>query len=73
MSQTLFVIEVLGTIVSLPLMFFSVQGVVKSNHSSNEPALENKSHSKKFVYLVSFLVLVGIGIIIFATKSAMGN
>ena len=73
MPQSLFVIEVLGTIASLPLMFFSAREALKSVNSDNEQAMESDSYSKKFVYLVFFLVLIGIGIIIFATKSAMGN
>ena len=73
MPQALFVIEVLGTITSLPLMFFSAREALKSVNSDNEQAMKSDSYSKEFIYLVFFLVLIGIGIIVFATKSAMGN
>ena len=69
MPQMLFVIEVLGTIVSLPLTFLSVRGAI----NSQEQVMERKASSRSFVYLAFLLLLVGIGIITFATKSAIGD
>ncbi len=73
MPQALFVIEVLGMIVSLPLLFLSVRGAMNSNKSSNDQVMVNKPYSKTFVYFAFFLVVIGVGIITFATKSAMGS
>ncbi|NEO93586.1 MAG: hypothetical protein F6K56_26630 [Moorea sp. SIO3G5] len=73
MPQALFVIEVLGMIVSLPLLFISVRGAMNSNNSAKEQVMVSKPYSKTFVYFAFFLVVVGVGIITFATKSAMGS
>ncbi|AOY81093.1 MULTISPECIES: hypothetical protein [Moorena] len=73
MPQALFVIEVLGMIVSLPLLFLSVRGAMTSNTSGKEQVIESKPYSKTFVYFAFFLVIVGVGIITFATKSAIGS
>ncbi|NEN99089.1 MAG: hypothetical protein F6K50_27445 [Moorea sp. SIO3I7] len=73
MPQALFVIEVLGMIVSLPLLFISVRGAMNSNKSSNDKVIASQPYSKTFVYFAFFLVVVGVGIITFATKSAMGS
>lgn len=69
MPQALFVIEVLGTIVSLPLTFASIQGAIKAE----KRVMQSDVYSKSFVYLAFLLVVVGVGIITFATKSAIGN
>jgi len=73
MRQALSIIEVLGTIAFIPLIFFSVQGTLNSLNVSSERIIGSGKYSKIFVYFVFFLVTVGIVIIIFATKSAMGN
>ncbi|NEO18779.1 MULTISPECIES: hypothetical protein [unclassified Moorena] len=73
MPQALFVIEVLGMIVSLPLLFISVRGAMNSNKSSNDKVIASQPYSKTFVYFAFFLVVVGVGIITFATKSAMAS
>ena len=68
MPQALFVIEILGTIVSLPLTFISLRRGI----NSEQQVMESKAYSKRFVYLAFMLLVVGVGIITFATKSAMG-
>ncbi|MDJ0799647.1 MAG: hypothetical protein QNJ51_23010 [Calothrix sp. MO_167.B12] len=72
MPQTLFAIEVLGTIVSLPLTFLSVQGAIKANDHSNSQVTETKIYSKRFIYVICLMILMSVSIITFATKSAMG-
>ena len=69
MSQTLFFIEVVGLIVSLPLIFLSVNklSILNSLHGHSIKQL----YSKRFVYFALFLAIASLGIIIFATKSAM--
>jgi len=66
------IIEVMGMIVSLPLMFFSILEAFKNINNGNKQVAESVAISKKFVLLIIFLVIVGIGIVVFATKSAMG-
>jgi uncharacterized membrane protein len=73
MPQALFIIEVLATIASIPLMLFSVQGALKNINGINEQSMEGGTFSTRFVYLVFFLVIAGIAIVVFATKSAMGE
>ena len=70
MPQTLFVIEVVGLIVSLPLIFLSANKLLASNSSQQQRITQPYSHG--FVYFALFLAIVSLGIIIFATKSAMG-
>ena len=73
MPQMLFVIEVLGTIVSLPLTFASIRGAIQINNSVVNQEMQSKVYSQKFIYLAFVLLLVGVGIITFATKSAIGH
>ena len=70
MPQMLFAIEILGTIISLPLTFLGIRGFMNSD--SNKVTI-SKLYSTSFVYLVFFVVLIGAGIITFATRSAMGS
>ena len=70
MPQMLFTIEILGTIISLPLTFFGIRGFMNSD--SNKATI-SKLYSTNFVYLVFFAVLISVGIITFATQSAMGS
>lgn len=72
MPQTLLAIEILGTIVSLPLIFLSIQGAITINSHNNEQVMGSKGYATMFVYLTFLMVFVGAGIITFATKSAMG-
>lgn len=74
MPPALFLIEVLGTIVSLPLMIVSVQGLRLSRELSL-PSHQVGNHSftrvKQFTAAL-VIALLGLGIITFATRSAMG-
>jgi len=72
MPQALLIIELVGTIASLPLMFFSILEAFKNVNNGNEQVADSVEISKMFVFLIVFLVIVGIGIVVFATKSAMG-
>ena len=72
MPPTLYMIEVLGAIVSVPLIFFAVRGAMVMG-DRQETATIPASYSKQFGYIISCLAIVGIGIIIFATQSAMGH
>ncbi len=72
MPQTLFAIEILGTIVSLPLIFLSIQGAMTINSHDSEQVIGTKGYGTMFVYLTFLMIFIGAGIITFATKSAMG-
>lgn len=77
MPEVLFIIEVLGTIVSLPLIFISVRGAMKAYDSGDKKVMSGEMYSKeiyskKFIYVVIFIAFVSVSIITFATKSAMG-
>ena len=69
------VIEVLGTIVSLPLMLVSGWGI---QYSAKQLAQNRNSQlaldlaGKKQIFIAIGIALIGLGIIIFATRSAMG-
>ena len=75
MPPALLVIEIIGTIVSLPLMLVSGWGI---QHSSKQLAQKQNSRltpnlgGKQQILIVIGMALIGIGIIIFATRSAMG-
>ena len=73
MPQVLFIIEILGTIASIPLVYYSIQGTLKSANINHGAPIKGSIYSKRFVFIVLILVVVGIGIIVFATKSAMAN
>lgn len=66
MSSTLFYLEILGTIIAIPIMFYSVKKL-KELENNNSKLLLNKS----IYWLTVIAGLIGLGIIIFATKSAM--
>ena len=72
MPPALFGIEVASLLVSFPLTFLSLRGVsmpvINSESPENQVALK-KSH----VLLLVLMTLAGVGIIIFATMSAMGK
>ena len=71
MSNTLYIIEIAGLIVSIPLMFYSGKGaraeVYGAGNKTKEPS------AKTFVLVTAILLLAGIGIIIFATNAAMSK
>lgn len=68
MPPALFVLEVLGTVLAIPLMYFAVKGRRENRVSGGKPM------SDKTLYgLIGLAVLIGLGIIIFATKAAMSG
>jgi len=73
MPQALFIIEILGSIASIPLVYISIQGALKGINVGNKQPTQSSVYSKKVVFSLLILVVAGIGIIIFATKSAMGK
>jgi len=73
MLQALFIIEILGTIASMPLVYFSIQGILKDTNASDRQSTQGSLYSKRLISIVLVFVDAGIGIIVFATKSAMGN
>ncbi len=75
MPTALLVIEILGTTVSLPLMITSGLGMQHSSkqlNQSNNSQLVSDLARKKQTFIVIGITLIGIGIITFATRSAMG-
>lgn len=65
MPLLLLVLEILGTILSIPLMHYSFLRIKMAGN-------EQKTMLNKYVYsFIILAILVGIGIIVFATKSAM--
>lgn len=74
MPPALLVIEVLGTIISLPLVLVSVRGLRLSKDlsiSDTQIGLNDFSRSKQVAIVIS-IMLLGLCIIAFATRSAMG-
>lgn len=71
MPTALFVIEIIGTVVSLPLTFLCVNQFFKTNHDPTNRRLKPAS-TLKFFYIAVLSVLLGCGIITFATRTAMG-
>lgn len=72
MPPALFAIEVAGLLVSFPLTFLSLRRVsmqVIDFGSHENPVAIKKAH----VLLVVLMTFAGVGIIIFATMSAMGK
>ena len=72
MPLTLFIIEIIGTIVSLPLMFLSVNKVLKIDNTGKLETEHKKAYSPTFLYIAFLSIFLGCGIITFATVSAMG-
>lgn len=69
MPQALFIIELIGLVVSLPLIFLSV----RRSFATSLPAQKTKQlYSKRFIYFAFILSIASLSIIVFATKSAMG-
>ncbi|MGB5711164.1 MAG: hypothetical protein WBM44_09680 [Waterburya sp.] len=71
MPIALFVIEIVGTIVSVPLIFMSVKQIQKIQQDSRSEIGLKETYSPKFLYIAFLSILVGCGIITFATVSAM--
>ena len=72
MPMTLFIIEIIGTIVSLPLTFLSVNKVLKIDQTGKLVIAHKKAYSPTFLYIAFLSIFIGCGIITFATVSAMG-
>ena len=75
MPTALLVIEILGTIVSLPLMLVSgweIQHSAKRLAQKQTLQLDRDLARKKQIVIAIGIVSIGIGIITFATRSAMG-
>jgi hypothetical protein len=77
MPPVLLIIEVFGALISLPLMVLAMQGW--QWHSETQAALAPPSQAghTRFVQvppviIVMGMTLIGLGIIVFATRSAMG-
>lgn len=71
MPTALFVIEIIGAVVSLPLTFLCVNQFFKTNHDPTNRRLKPAS-TLIFFYIAVLSVLLGCGIITFATRTAMG-
>ncbi|OKH17448.1 hypothetical protein [[Limnothrix rosea] IAM M-220] len=77
MPPALLTIEILGTILSLPLMGFSVQAWQAYRQPAFVPATTPQTHGTKTIQAWQMVLalavgIVGLGIIIFATHAAMG-
>ena len=72
MPTTLFIIEIVGTIVSVPLTFLSVKQSLETEGDGNLEIKHKKAYSPMFLYIAFLSIFLGCGIIIFATISAMG-
>ena len=72
MPIALFAIEIIGTVVSLPLAFLAVVRFLKGDHDNDLAIASKKAYSPTFLYIAVLSIFLGCGIIIFATISAMG-
>ncbi len=72
MPMALFIIEIVGTIVSVPLILMSVKQFLKIKQDDRPEISLKKTYSPKFLYIAFLSIFVGCGIITFATVSAMG-
>ena len=69
MPPALFVIEVVGTIISIPLMFLSLKNFINYHSTTEKSAVKTK-----YFWIAAIIsALLGIFIVIFATNSAMGK
>ena len=69
MPQALLIIEVIGTIISIPLMVLSLKSYVAFHDTQESKAIKNS-----YFWLAAIILgLLGILIVIFATNSAMGK
>lgn len=72
MPMALFIIEIVGTIVSVPLILMSVKQFLKIQQDSRLETRLKEAYSTKFLYMAFLSIFVGCVIITFATMSAMG-
>lgn len=66
MPPLLVILEAVGIILSIPLMYLSIQATKAVNENDHTIHL-----SHKIYWIIAFAILVGVGIILFATQSAM--
>lgn len=66
MPKVLFILEFVGILISLPLIYFSAQSLLNFK-VSNTSLIVNSS----IYWFIGIATIIGLGIIIFATKSAM--
>ncbi|WP_421847537.1 hypothetical protein [Marinomonas sp.] len=69
MPKVLFIIEVLGLIISIPLTLLSLMYMSMPKNG----VMEVEISSSIILYTLAFMLIVGIGIITFATRAAMGK
>jgi hypothetical protein len=74
MPQALLIIEILGTVVSLPLIFLPVRimrQIGDDRNSDRNNGAEAIYSNKNYAIPIILLILIAVGIITFATISAM--
>lgn len=69
MPRALFWIEVVGLILSIPLTFLSLFDIFVSKGGSNASEMS----SGTMLMILTAVIALGTGIVVFATKSAMGE
>lgn len=73
MPIALLIIEIAGAIVSIPLVYVAMRGALKSTNDNEAHPVQSTLVTTHFTFIVLALIAVGIGVVVFATKSAMGN
>ena len=66
MPKLLFILEMLGSIIAVPLMFLSIKIIKEQRNEDNQIIF-----SKAFYWFVALAIVIGLCIIIFATQAAM--
>ncbi|HAO09047.1 MAG TPA: hypothetical protein DCQ50_19170 [Chryseobacterium sp.] len=66
MPTALFLLESLGTLLSIPLIYYTVKEAKEFSGSNNKVLF-----SKSMYWIIGIAICIGLGIIIFATKAAM--
>lgn len=66
MPELLFILEMLGSVMAVPLIFFSIKKI-KEYKNDDVPI----TFSKPFYWFVALAIVIGLCIIIFATQAAM--
>ncbi len=74
MPPMLLLIEVLGTIVAFPLICTAAIAIINNRNSPQTATVGEQTwvYSHQFGYAPLWIILIGVSIIAFATKSAMG-
>lgn len=68
MPTSLFILEALGNVISLPLLFFAIKQI-----KVNKGAKQQLGLNKAVYWLIGLAILIALGIIIFATNAAMSG